>query len=60
MKARYDSLMVEATEFARYIAGKYNAFVAEYTTCLGHLVRTTFEMDPGQIAYVIELRTTPQ
>lgn len=33
--------------------------MAEYVAALGHLVRTTYEMDPGQMAYVIELRTTP-
>ena len=32
----------------------------EYVAALGHLTRITFEMNPGQLAYVLELRTSPQ
>ena len=37
-----------------------NSYLSEYVCALWHLVRTTFEMDPGQVAYVLEMRTTPQ
>jgi hypothetical protein len=52
--------MTAATKFARIINEKYSPHVAQYCSSLGHLVRTTFEMDPGQLAYMLELRTTPQ
>ncbi len=58
-KQKYDKLMTKTTLLARKIS-KENPFEAEYVSTLGHLVRSTFEMHPGQLAYVLELRTTPQ
>jgi len=58
-KQEYDKIMMEVTELAQKVS-KDDTYVTQYVGALGHLVRTTFEMDPGQIAYVVELRTTPQ
>lgn len=58
-KKMYDNIMMKLVELWRKII-KENIYLAEYTAALWHLVRTTYEMDPGQIAYLIELRTTPQ
>lgn len=60
LRAKYDAIMTEITHFARKINEKFGAPVAQYSSALGHLIRTTFEMDPGQLAYILELRTTPQ
>jgi len=57
-KIMYDEVMTEVTELWRKVI-KENPFLVEYVAALWHLVRTTNEMDPGQLAYVIELRTTP-
>lgn len=57
-KKMYDEVMLEVSELGRKIIKK-DSYATEYVAALGHLVRTTCEMDPGQIAYVIELRTTP-
>ncbi len=58
-KKAYDEIMMEVTLLAQKVS-KDDKYVAQYVGALWHLVRTTFEMDPGQIAYVVELRTTPQ
>jgi len=58
-KKSYDEIMMEVTLLAQKVT-KDDKYVAQYVGALWHLVRTTFEMDPGQIAYVVELRTTPQ
>lgn len=58
-KKEYDFVMTKLTNLSRKIIKKY-PHEAEYVGSLGHLIRTTFEMHPGQIAYVCELRTTPQ
>lgn len=58
-KKLYDEVMTEVSELWQKVIMK-DSFAAEYVSALWHLVRTTFEMDPGQIAYVVELRTTPQ
>lgn len=58
-KKAYDDIMMEVTLLAQKVS-KDDKYVVQYIGALGHLVRTTFEMDPGQIAYVVELRTTPQ
>ncbi|MDD3302025.1 MAG: FAD-dependent thymidylate synthase [Candidatus Gracilibacteria bacterium] len=57
-KDMYDDVMAKATLLANDIV-KENTYLSEYACALGHLVRTTFEMNPGQLAYVIEQRTTP-
>ena len=57
-KESYDEVMTEISTLWRKVIQE-NAYLAEYVAALGHLVRTTYEMDPGQLAYVIELRTTP-
>ncbi|EKE30079.1 MAG: hypothetical protein ACD_2C00048G0002 [uncultured bacterium (gcode 4)] len=54
----YDEVMTEISELWRKII-KDDIHLAEYVAALGHFIRTTYEMDPGQLAYVIELRTTP-
>ena len=51
--------MTEISELAREVI-EDQPYMVEYVSALGHLVRTTFEMHPGQLAYVLELRTTPQ
>ncbi len=58
-KKAYDEIMMEVTQLAQKVS-QDDKYVAQYVGALWHLVRTTFEMDPGQIAYVVELRTTPQ
>jgi len=58
-KNDYDEIMTESTILNKNIV-KENSYLAEYSSALGHLVRTTFEMNPGQLAYVLEMRTTPQ
>lgn len=58
-KQKYDEVMTQLTQLAREVIQKY-PYEAEYICALGHLIRTTFEMHPGQLAYVSELRTTPQ
>jgi thymidylate synthase ThyX len=58
-KQDYDDIMTRITILSRKIIKKY-PYDAEYVAALGHLVRTTYEMHPGQLAYVCELRTTPQ
>lgn len=57
-KLAYDKVMTKATLLSKKII-KDNSFVSEYASAMGHLVRTTYEMHPGQLAYVIEQRTTP-
>lgn len=57
-KKAYDEVLTEVTLFAKEMV-KEDDFLSEYVTALGHLVRTTFEMSPGQLAYVLEMRTTP-
>ncbi len=57
-KKSYDELLTEVTLFAKEMV-KEDDFLSEYVTALGHLVRTTFEMSPWQLAYVLEMRTTP-
>jgi len=58
-KGEYNEAMTEVTKLSRKVIGKH-PYEAEYVSALGHLVRQTFEMHPGHLAYVIELRTTPQ
>lgn len=58
-KNDYDEIMTESTILNKNIV-KENSYLAEYSSALWHLVRTTFEMNPGQLAYVLEMRTTPQ
>lgn len=58
-KKAYDEIMMEVTSLSHKVIHD-DKYVAQYVWALWHLVRTTFEMDPGQIAYVVELRTTPQ
>lgn len=58
-KESYDKIMGKITILSKKIIDKY-PYEIEYVAALGHLVRTTFEMNPGQLAYVLELRTTPQ
>lgn len=58
-KKDYDEIMTKISELSREIV-KEEPYEIEYVSALGHLLRTTFEMDPGQLAYIIELRTTPQ
>ena len=55
----YDEVMTEATILAKKVV-KENSYLSEYVCALWHLVRTTFEMNPWQLAYVLEMRTTPQ
>jgi len=50
--------MTKATLLSKKII-KENSFVSEYACAMWHLVRTTYEMNPGQVAYVMEQRTTP-
>ncbi len=57
-KETYDDVMTRATILAKKVVQE-NAYISEYCASLGHLIRTTFEMDPGQVAYVLEMRTTP-
>lgn len=57
-KKSYDEIMTEITILRKKVI-KENEYLSEYVCCLGHLVRTTFEMHPWQLAYVLELRTTP-
>lgn len=58
LKEDYDIIMQKWVVLWRKIV-KENPYLLEYSCALWHLLRTTFEMDPGQLAYVIELRTTP-
>ncbi len=58
-KQAYDEIMTKVTVLAWKVI-QDDKCVAQYVWALGHLVRTTYEMHPGQIAYIIELRTTPQ
>lgn len=57
-KNSYDNIMTKATILAKKVI-KDNSYLSEYTCALWHLIRTTFEMNPWQVAYVFELRTTP-
>lgn len=57
-KEAYDNVMTKATLLAKKVI-RDNSYISEYSCALGHLIRTTFEMNPGQIAYVFEMRTTP-
>lgn len=57
-KDAYDEVMTKATILGKKVI-KENAYLSEYVCALWHLVRTTFEMNPGQVAYVFEMRTTP-
>lgn len=57
-KDRYDEVMTKSTILGQKVI-KENSYLSEYVCALWHLIRTTFECHPGQIAYVIELRTTP-
>lgn len=58
-KEKYDKVMEEMTLLWKEVA-KTDSYVLEYVSALWHLVRTTFEMNPWQMAYVTEVRTTPQ
>lgn len=58
-KTMYDEVMSELVRLGKLVI-KENPYLAEYCGALWHLIRTTFEMNPGQLAYIIELRTTPQ
>ncbi len=58
-KKDYNQLMNSISKFAQNINNE-SPCIWQYLPCLGHLVQTTFEMHPGQLAYVIELRTKPQ
>lgn len=58
-KKDYETVMLKITNLSREIV-KELPYENEYVCALGHLIRTTFEMHPGQLAYVIEMRTTPQ
>lgn len=58
-KRDYDDVMSRITELSKDVI-KEHPHEAEYVSALGHLVRMSFEMHPGQLAYVCELRTTPQ
>jgi len=57
-KEKYDEVMTKATILSKKVV-KENSYISEYCASLGHRIRTTFEMDPGQAAYVLEMRTTP-
>lgn len=57
-KNAYDEIMTKATLLSKKAIIE-NSYLSEYSCALWHLVRTTFEMNPGQIAYVFEMRTTP-
>lgn len=57
-KKAYDDVMTKATIIAKKVI-KENSYISEYACALGHLIRTTFEMNPWQVAYVFEMRTTP-
>ncbi|NOZ44557.1 MAG: FAD-dependent thymidylate synthase [bacterium] len=58
-KKDYDKIMIKIAQFHNKHSQKHKD-ILQYVVALGHLVRTTYEMDPGQLAYVLELRTTPQ
>lgn len=58
-KEKYDEVMTKSTILAKKVV-KENSYLSEYVCALGHLIRTTFEMNPGQVAYVFEMRTTLQ
>jgi thymidylate synthase ThyX len=58
-RREYDQVMSATCELARKLITRF-PYEIEYVAALGHLIRTTFECNPGQLAYVIELRTTPQ
>jgi len=58
-KKDYENVMLKITNLSREIVKEF-PYENEYVCALGHLIRTTFEMHPGQLAYVIEMRTTPQ
>lgn len=58
-KEKYDEVMTKSTTLAKKVV-KENSYLSEYVCALWHLIRTTFEMNPGQVAYVFEMRTTPQ
>lgn len=58
-KQSYDEIMMKFVMLGRKIQQEHK-YLGKYVACHGHIVRATFEMDPGQLAYVIELRTTPQ
>ena len=57
-KDAYDEIMTKTTILSNKVI-KENSYISEYVSALGHLIRTTFEMNPGQLAYVLEMRTTP-
>ncbi len=57
-KKDYEEIMTQMTILSKKMI-KNNSYLTEYVCALGHLVRTTFEMNPGQLAYVLEQRTTP-
>ncbi len=58
-KADYDTIMTKISEFANTHINE-EPLALQYSIALGHLVRTSYEMDPWQLAYTLELRTTPQ
>jgi hypothetical protein len=58
-KNAYDEIMTKSTLLAKKVI-KEDSYLSEYVCALGHLIRTTFEMNPWQAAYVFEMRTTPQ
>lgn len=57
-KNDYDDIMTRYTLLSKKVIQE-NTYISEYVMALWHLVRTTFEMHPGQLAYVLEMRTTP-
>jgi len=57
-KKSYDSILTEITIFAKEMI-KEEEYLSEYVCALANLVRTSFEMDPWQLAYILEMRTTP-
>jgi hypothetical protein len=44
-KKVYDEIMTKFTHLAKQII-KENAYLSEYVCALGHLLRTTYEMNP--------------
>ena len=57
-KEAYDDIMTRATILGQKVVMQ-TPHLVEYVCALWHLIRTTFECHPGQIAYVLEQRTTP-
>lgn len=58
-KSDYNVLMMRGIELFQKVVKSF-PYEAQYVVTSGHLTRTTYEMHPGQLAYICELRTTPQ